>query len=176
MSRAGVISCTGTEEKVLYNLPKQKREGIVMVKTVRVGIIGGGMISHRHMQIYKNINERAEELGFRAEIVAIAEIIPERLAEWGKRYGLEEKDQYVDYHDMLKRDDIDTIDVCVHNNLHVPVAIEVMKAGFDCYCEKPAAVTYADAKLMLDCAKKLDRKFHVQVSALMTPQTRVAKD
>ena len=33
-----------------------------MVKTVRVGIIGGGMISHRHMQIYKNINERAEEL------------------------------------------------------------------------------------------------------------------
>ena len=176
MSRAGVISCTGTEEKVLYNLPKQKREGIIMVKTVRVGIIGGGMISHRHMQIYKNINERAEELGFRAEIVAIAEIIPERLAEWGKRYGLEEKDQYVDYHDMLKRDDIDTIDVCVHNNLHVPVAIEVMKAGFDCYCEKPAAVTYADAKLMLDCAKKLGRKFHVQISALMTPQTRVAKD
>ena len=44
-----------------------------MVKTVRVGIIGGGMISHRHMQIYKNINERAEELGFRAEIVAVAE-------------------------------------------------------------------------------------------------------
>ena len=71
-----------------------------MVKTVRVGIIGGGMISHRHMQIYKNINERAEELGFRAEIVAVAEIIPERLAEWGKKYGLEEKDQYVDYHDM----------------------------------------------------------------------------
>ena len=147
-----------------------------MVKTVRVGIIGGGMISHRHMQIYKNINERAEELGFRAEIVAVAEIIPERLAEWGKKYGLEEKDQYVDYHDMLKRDDIDTIDVCVHNNLHVPVAIEVMKAGFDCYCEKPAAVTYADAKLMLDCAKKLGRKFHVQISALTTPQTRVAKD
>ena len=59
---------------------------------------------------------------------------------------------------MLKRDDIDTIDVCVHNNLHVPVAIEVMKAGFDCYCEKPAAVTYADAKLMLDCAKEAGQK------------------
>ena len=147
-----------------------------MIQTVRVGIIGGGMISHRHMQIYKNMNEQAELLGFRAEVVAVAEIIPERLKKWGERYGLDEGSLYVDYHDMLKRDDIDTIDVCVHNNLHTPVAIEVMKAGFDCYVEKPAAVTYADAKLMVDAAKKLNRKLHVQVSALMTPQTRVAKD
>ena len=36
MSRAGVISCTGTEEKVLYNFQKQKREGIVMVKSAAV--------------------------------------------------------------------------------------------------------------------------------------------
>lgn len=147
-----------------------------MIQTVRVGIIGGGMISHRHMQIYKNINERAQLLGFRAEVAAIAEIIPERLKEWGEKYGMKEADMYLDYHEMLKRDDIDTIDVCVHNNLHVPVSIEVMKAGFDCYCEKPAAVTWADAKLMVDASKKLNRKFHVQVSALMTPQTRVAKE
>ena len=145
------------------------------MQTVRVGIIGGGMISHRHMQIYKNINDRAQLLGFRAEVVAVAEIIPERLKAWGEQYGFEEKDLYADYHEMLKRDDIDTIDVCVHNNLHVPVAIEVMKAGFDCYCEKPAAVTYADAKLMVDAAKKLGRKFHVQISSLMSPQTRLAK-
>ena len=101
------------------------------MQTVRVGIIGGGMISHRHMQIYKNINDRAQLLGFRAEVVAVAEIIPERLKAWGEQYGLDESSLYADYHDMLKRDDIDTIDVCVHNNLHVPVAIEVMKAGFD---------------------------------------------
>ncbi|MFR3822527.1 MAG: Gfo/Idh/MocA family protein [Hungatella hathewayi] len=135
------------------------------MQTVRVGIIGGGMISHRHMQIYKNINDRAQLLGFRAEVVAVAEIIPERLKAWGEQYGLDESSLYADYHDMLKRDDIDTIDVCVHNNLHVPVAIEVMKAGFDCYCEKPAAVTYTDAKLMVDAAQKLGRKFHVQISS-----------
>lgn len=145
------------------------------MQTVRVGIIGGGMISHRHMQIYKNINDRAQLLGFRAEVVAVAEIIPERLKAWGEKYGLDESNLYADYHEMLKRDDIDTIDVCVHNNLHVPVAIEVMKAGFDCYCEKPAAVTYADAKLMVDASKKLGRKFHVQISSLMSPQTRLAK-
>lgn len=83
---------------------------------------------------------------------------------------------YTDFREMLKRDDIDTIDVCVHNNLHTPIAIEVMKAGFDCYCEKPEAASYHDAQMMIDCAKKLNRKFHVQMSSLMTPQTRVARD
>lgn len=147
-----------------------------MIQTVRVGIIGGGMISHRHMQIYKNIEANAELLGFRAEVVAVAEIVPERLKRWGERYGMDEKDMYTDFREMLKRDDIDTIDVCVHNNLHVPISIAVMKAGFDCYCEKPAAATWRDAKLMVDAAEKLGRKFHVQVSSLMTPQTRAARE
>ena len=146
-----------------------------MPTTVRVAIIGCGMISHRHMLIYKNINDMAETLGFRAEIAAVAEVDPERLAAFGEQYGIPEKDRYVDYHDMLKRDDIDTVDVCVHNNLHAPVSIEVMKAGFDCYTEKPAAASYADAKLMIDAAKKLGRKFHVQISSVMTPQSRLAR-
>lgn len=145
------------------------------MKEVRVGIIGGGMISHRHMMIYDTIQRRANELGFTAKVVACCEIIPERLKAWGEKYGLEEKDLYTDFREMLKRDDLDTIDVCVHNNLHTPIAIEVMKAGFDCYCEKPEAASYHDARLMIDCAKKLNRKFHVQMSSLMTPQTRVAR-
>ena len=147
-----------------------------MIQTVRVGIIGLGCISHRHMVIYENMNRMAEVLGFRAEVVAVAEIIPERLKKWGVRYGIAEKDQYIDYHELLKRDDIDTIDVCVHNNLHVPVAIETMKAGFDCYCEKPLSATYSDAKLIVDAAAKLGRKFHVQISSLMTAQSRAGRE
>lgn len=146
------------------------------MKEVRVGIIGGGMISHRHMMIYSTIQRRAAELGFTAKVVACCEIDPQRLKRWGEMYGLPEKDLYTDYREMLKRDDLDTIDVCVHNNLHTPIAIEVMKAGFDCYCEKPEAASYHDAKLMMDCAKKLGRKFHVQMSSIMTPQSRTGRD
>lgn len=146
------------------------------MKEVRVGIIGGGMISHRHMMIYSTIQRRAAELGFTAKVVACCEIDPQRLKQWGEMYGLPEKDLYTDYREMLKRDDLDTIDVCVHNNLHTPIAIEVMKAGFDCYCEKPEAASYHDAKLMMDCAKKLGRKFHVQMSSIMTSQSRTGRD
>ena len=128
------------------------------MKEVRVAIIGGGMISHRHMVIYSNIQRRAAELGFTAKVVACAEIDDAKRTAWAEKYGMDEKDMYKNYRDMLKRDDIDTIDVCVHNNLHTPVAIEVMKAGFDCYCEKPEAASYHDAQMMIDCAKKLFAK------------------
>lgn len=145
------------------------------MREVRVGIIGCGMISHRHMMIYDTIRRRASELGFCAKVVACCEIDPIRLAQWGEQYGIPEADRYTDFREMLHRDDLDTVDVCVHNNLHAPLSVAVMKAGFDCYCEKPAAASYRDAEMMLDCAKKLGRKFHVQMSSLMTPQTRTAR-
>lgn len=146
------------------------------MKVVRVAIIGAGMISERHMEIYKNIQRNAELLGFTAKVVAVSEINEKILKTWAERYGFAEKDCYTDFREMLKRDDIDTVDVCVHNNLHTPISIEVMKRGYDCYTEKPAAASYHDAKMMIDCAKKLGRKFHVQISSLMTPQTRIARD
>ena len=146
------------------------------MKEVRVAIIGGGMISHRHMVIYSNIQRRAAELGFTAKVVALAEIDDARRRAWAERYGLDEKDTYKNYRDLLKRDDIDTVDVCVHNNLHVPISIEVMKAGFDAYCEKPEAASYRDARLLIDASKKLGRKLHVQISSIMTPQSRLGRD
>ncbi len=146
------------------------------MKEIRVGIIGGGMISHRHMVIYSNMQRYAEQLGFTAKVVACAEVNESRLKAWGEQYGLEEKDLYTDFRKMLKRDDLDTIDICVHNNLHTPISIAALKAGFDCYCEKPLAASYHDAQMIIDCAKKLGRKFHVQISSLMTPQTRLARD
>ena len=146
------------------------------MKEVRVGIIGCGMISHRHMMIYSNIEMLSQQLGFKAKVVAVAEKNEARLKDWGEMYGFKQKDLYVDYREMLKRDDIDTIDVCVHNNLHTPISIEVMKAGIDCYCEKPSAASYHDAKMMIDAAEKLGRKYHVQMSSLMTLQTRRAKE
>jgi len=135
------------------------------MKEIRVGIIGAGAISHRHMKVYTHIP------GFK--VVAVAEIDEKKLKDWSERYGVE--DTYTDFREMLKRDDIDSVDVCVHNNLHAPIAIAVMKAGKACYSEKPMSATYYDSKLMYDCAQKLGAKFQVQISSLYSPQTKIAK-
>lgn len=145
------------------------------MKELRVAMIGTGVIAHRHMAIYANIQKNAHLLGFTAKVVAIAEIDAAKLKAFAEMYGFDEKDCYTDFRRMLARDDIDTVDVNVHNNLHTPISIEVMKRGYDCYTEKPAAASYHDAQMMIDAAKALGRKFHVQISSLMTPQTRVAK-
>ena len=146
------------------------------MKEVRIGINGAGHISHRHMTIYENIQRYAEQLGFTGKVVACAEVNPKRLKAWGERYGFDEKDLYTDFREMLKRDDIDAIDVCVFHNLHTPISVEAMKAGYDVYCEKPSAATYRDAMIAIDCAKKLGRKLHIQLSTIMTHQTRVARE
>ena len=101
------------------------------MKELRIGIIGTGMISNRHMTIWSHIPG--------TKVVAGCDIDQAKVRAWGERYGIPEEDLYVDFREMLKRDDLDAIDVCVHNNLHTPVSVAVMKAGFPCYCEKPMA-------------------------------------
>ena len=115
-----------------------KNEEELLLKEIRVGIIGTGMISHTHMQRYAKIPN--------AKVVAACDLNQEKLDAWRAQYGVESG--YTDYRELLKRDDIDAVDVCLHNNLHVPMALEVLKAGKHCYCEKPMAGSYADAKLL----------------------------
>ena len=141
------------------------------MKELRIAIIGCGMISHRHMTVIQNLNK----LGQNLKVVAAAEIDAAKLKAWGEKYGMDEKDLYQDFREMLKRDDIDEVEVCVHNNLHTSVATAVMAAGFDCYSEKPMAASYADAKILYDAQKKYGRKLAIQISSIYNPQTRIAK-
>ncbi len=137
------------------------------MKELRIGIIGTGMISHRHMTVWGNIPD--------TRVVAAAEIDEAKLQAWGQKYQVPKDCLYTDFREMLKRDDLDCIDVCVHNNLHTPVSVAVMKAGFPCYCEKPMASTYADARILYDAQRTYGQKLAVQISSIYNLQTRYAK-
>lgn len=141
------------------------------MKEIRIAIIGTGMISHRHMTVIQNLQAQGQNL----KVVAAAEIDKDKLEAFGKKYGVPEDCLYQDFREMLKRDDIDEVEVCVHNNLHTSVATAVMAAGFDCYSEKPMAASYADAKILYDAQKKYGRKLAIQISSIFNPQTRIAK-
>ena len=138
-----------------------------MNQPIRIAIIGTGMISHRHMQVWAHVPE--------VKVVAAADIDEKALRAFGQQYGLAEEDLYTDFRELLKRDDFTAVDVCVHNNLHAPVALAVMKAGFDCYCEKPMSASYADSKLIYDCAKATGKKLAVQISSMFSGQTLIAR-
>ena len=135
------------------------------MKEIRIGIIGQGIIAQTHLDLY------AATEG--AKVVAVCDIDSQKLQASAKKYGVEAT--YADYRELLKRDDLDAVDVCLHNNWHAPIACDVMLSGKDCYCEKPMAGSYKDAKAMYDLAKALGRKLHIQLGFLYSAETRAAK-
>jgi predicted dehydrogenase len=106
------------------------------MKEIRIGIIGTGIIAHTHAQEYKKLPG--------VTVVAACDLIPAKLEAFCQKYGIE--NSYADYREMLARDDLDAVDVCVHNNLHMPLTLKVLQSGRHCYCEKPMAGAYADEK------------------------------
>ena len=135
------------------------------MKEIRIALIGTGIIAQEHAKRYAEIPG--------VKIVAACDILEGKLNKFCDTYKIESR--YADYREMLKRDDIDAVDVSVHNNLHAPLAIAAMRAGKDCYCEKPLAGSYADALSMVKAAKETGRKLHVQLAFLYKGDTHAAK-
>jgi predicted dehydrogenase len=82
---------------------------------------------------------------------------------------------YTDFHELVNRDDIQAVDVCLHNNFHAPVTIAALKAGKHVYCEKPMAGTYRDAEQMYQTAQQTGQKLCIQLSTLFSAETKAAK-
>jgi len=132
---------------------------------VRIGVIGVGQIGKHHLNNYQKIED--------AEIVAIADIDE---AEANRVSGLFDIPHvYTDFRELLKRDDIVAVDVCLHNNLHMPVTVAALQAGKHVYCEKPMAGAYCDAETMYRTAQELGLKLSIQLNTLFSKESKAAK-
>lgn len=59
-----------------------------------------------------------------------------------------------DWRHLLERDDIDLIDINAPSDAHKEIALAAAKAGKHLFCEKPLALTLADAREMLQAAEE----------------------
>jgi len=132
---------------------------------IRIGVIGVGQIGKQHLENYSKIPG--------AQLVAFCDIDEPELSRVAAQYGV--SNNTTNFRELLRRDDIDAVDVCLHNNLHAPVAIAALQAGKHVYCEKPMAGSYYDAKTMLDASVACDRKLHIQLGTLYHKETQVAR-
>jgi predicted dehydrogenase len=136
-----------------------------MSDKVRIGIIGVGQIGKHHINQYKEVPE--------AEIVAVADIRADEAARVAQEHSI--PSVYTDYRELLARDDVQAVDVCLHNRLHAPVTIAALEAGKNVYCEKPMSWVYAEAKAMYDTARRVGKMLHIQLATLYSPEARAAK-
>ena len=121
------------------------------MKKVRIGIIGIGEIgTTKHLtQLCRHSDE--------VEIAALCDILPERCEKAIKDFSLNVK-IYTDYREICADASLDVIHVCTPNPLHKEMSILAMENGKHVYCEKPLALTWADAQEMMEDEKKTGKK------------------
>lgn len=115
------------------------------MKKLRIGVIGTGNISHEHISAYMNNPH--------CELYALCDIDEETLAAKGKKYGVDRL--FTDCGEMFAAlPELDAVSVCTWNSAHAPCAIAALQAGKHVFCEKPMAMSAAEAEQMRQEAKK----------------------
>ena len=119
---------------------------------MKAAIIGNGYISKNHREGFAELKQEGSDI----ELVALCDIRPEMLEKnSGERL-------YTDPDEMLAAEkDLDFAIICLPTFLHAEYAIKCMRAGLHVLCEKPMALTVAEAEAMLACAKETGKKLMV---------------
>ncbi|MEO3944032.1 Gfo/Idh/MocA family oxidoreductase [Gorillibacterium sp. CAU 1737] len=136
-----------------------------MSKKLKIAIIGcGGIANGKHLPSLTKLNEKIE-------LVAFCDIIIERAEKAKEQYGTPESKVYTDYKELLKDASIDVVHVCTPNDSHAPITIASLEADKHVMCEKPMAKTAADARLMLEAAKRTGKKLTVGYNNRFRPDS-----
>lgn len=114
----------------------------------RIAIVGAGHVAQvAHIPAYKANPE--------VELVAIVDYDAVKAKRIKEQFGF--KAAYDDMNEMLKKSDVDAVDICTPNYLHAPMAIAALRSGHDVLCEKPMARNAKEAEQMVEAADKHDR-------------------
>ena len=132
---------------------------------IRIGVVGVGLIGKAHLARYEAIEA--------AEVVAACDVNEQELERVAGEHAI--PFTCTDYRRLLERDDVQAVDVCLHNNLHAPVSIAALEAGKHVYCEKPIAGAYRDGLAMLETASRCDRELSIQLATIFSKETKAAR-
>ena len=94
----------------------------------------------------------AMQLGEHCSVTAIASRQLEKAQVAARQLGIEKA--YGSYEELLDDPDIDAVYIPLPNHLHVPWAIKALNTGKHVLCEKPIALSAAEAQKLLDAARK----------------------
>ena len=120
------------------------------MKRITIAIAGCG---DRGLNTYAYCQEKFPDL---MQIVAAADIRPERLKIIKKQFGLTDKQCYSDANSMLEQPKLaDAIFICTGDKMHYPQALAALNKGYHILLEKPIATTEQEC---IDIAKLADEK------------------
>lgn len=118
---------------------------------IRLGAIGiGKMLYESHLPHFLNMPN--------VQVVAVCDVDTTRREAGKKRvddkYGNTDCAAYVDYRELIARDDIDAVACATPDHWHALVILAAAAAGKDIYCEKPLTNNLREAKVVMDAVNK----------------------
>lgn len=127
---------------------------------LRLAILGAGWASARQI-------EAIRELGQQVAVACLVDNDAEFLAARAAELGVEQTYTAID--DALADPAVDAVSICLPHTLHLPVALRAAAAGKHILCEKPLALTVADATRMLHAAEASGVKLYVAENVCYLP-------
>ena len=114
---------------------------------VRWGICGTGAIAEKFVEALRSIPD--------ARIAAVGSTSDQRARSFGERMGIEQR--HSSYEALAADDSVDVVYVASTHERHVDDTILFLDAGRHVLCEKPMALSVAEATRMIDAAQAGDR-------------------
>lgn len=135
-----------------------------MSNLLKIAIVGcGGIANGKHLPSLSRLKE--------VELVAFCDIVIERARTAADKYGAPGAQVFEDYRELLRDESIQVVHVCTPNDSHAEIAIAAMEAGKHVMCEKPMAKTAADARRMVEAAKRTGRKLTIGYNNRFRPDS-----
>ena len=132
------------------------------MKAIRFLLVGCGTIGERHARL-------AAEKG---ELLAVCDIDEKKVKHFSKQYNCY---GYTSLKEMLYAEQADALVVCTPNGLHAAHSIAGLKGGLHVLCEKPMALTSADAKKMISTASKAQKHLLIVKQNRLNPPVVAVK-
>ena len=118
---------------------------------VGIGIVGYGMMGKAHSYAY-TVAPVMRSLPYRPRLRVISGRDQEKVSRAAAAYGFE--GWTADWQELIRRPDVDIVDICTPPGTHMEIASAAAAAGKAVICEKPLAVTYAQAASTVDAVNR----------------------
>ncbi|MBQ8894334.1 MAG: Gfo/Idh/MocA family oxidoreductase [Clostridia bacterium] len=130
---------------------------------LKVAILGYGGIARSHRKGYEQLAEQNAPV----ELVALCDIDPEQFTKLvtinqGGESGIrKEYRTYTDLEEMLAKEELDVIDICLPTYLHCEYACKLLRRGYHVQCEKPMGLNAGECAEMIKAAEESGKKLMI---------------
>ena len=142
------------------------------MKQINVGLVGYKFMGKAHSNAFARLPMFFEP-DAQVNMKCICGRDPEWVAQSAQKFGWEGWE--TDWKKLVTRPDIDVIDITAPSNAHKNIAIAAAENGKHIFCEKPLALTLADAREMYQTVQRTGVKHQIGFNYRFAPAVQLAK-